>query len=74
MVDVAKLHCWDNAVMERFFRSLKIQRLNCQSFENHHEGVENVESYLYFYNYKRIHLAIGHLTPVEKMAELKKVA
>jgi hypothetical protein len=23
-----------------------------QSFANHHEVVENVESYLYFYNYK----------------------
>jgi transposase InsO family protein len=47
----------------RFFR-VKIKRV----FK------ENVESYLYFYNYKRIHLAIRHLTPVEKMAELKKVA
>jgi putative transposase len=45
-----------------------------QSFANHQEVVENVESYLYFYNYKRIHSAIGYLTPVEKMAELKKVA
>jgi hypothetical protein len=45
LVDVAKLHCWDNAVMERFFRSLKIQRLNCQSFENHHEG-EKINRFL----------------------------
>ena len=45
-----------------------------QSFANHQEVVENVESYLYFYNYKRIHSTIGYLTPVEKMSELKKVA
>ncbi|CAC9597453.1 hypothetical protein [uncultured Gammaproteobacteria bacterium] len=32
------------------------------------------ESYIYFYNYKRIHSAIGYMTPVQKMAELKKVA
>jgi transposase InsO family protein len=25
-------NCWDNAVMERFFRSLKTERLNYQSF------------------------------------------
>jgi hypothetical protein len=29
---------------------------------------------LYFYNYKRIHLTIGYMTPAQKMAELKKVA
>jgi len=43
--------------------------------------VQNVESYIYFYNYKRIHSAIGYITPafilpcgVQKMAELEKVA
>ncbi|WP_369179021.1 hypothetical protein [Candidatus Thiodubiliella endoseptemdiera] len=29
---------------------------------------------MYFYNYKRSHSAIGYITPVQKMAELKKVA
>jgi transposase InsO family protein len=67
-------NCWDNAVMERFFRSLKTERLNYQSFANHQEVVENVESYIYFYNYKRIHSVIGYITPAQKMAELKKVA
>ena len=76
-----KGNCWDNAVMERFFRSLKAERLNHQSFANHFEVVQNVESYIYFYNYKRIHSAIGYITPafilpcgVQKMAELEKVA
>jgi putative transposase len=45
-----------------------------QSFANHYEVVQNVESYIYFYNYKRIHSAIGYLTPAQKMAELEKVA
>lgn len=69
-----KGNCWDNAVMERFFRSLKTERLNYQSFTNHFEVVRNVESYIYFYNDKRIHSAMGYLTPAQKMAELKKVA
>jgi putative transposase len=60
--------------MERFFRSLKTERLSYQSFANYQEVVENVESYIYFYNYKRIHLVIGYITPTQKMAELKKVA
>ena len=69
-----KGNCWDNAVMERFFRSLKTERLNYQSFANHYEVVQNVESYIYFYNYKRIHSAIGYLTPAQKTDELTKVA
>ena len=64
----------NTAVMERFFRSLKAERLNHQSFANHFEVVQNVESYIYFYNYKRIHSAIGYITPAQKMAELEKVA
>ncbi|SMM98905.1 Mobile element protein [uncultured Candidatus Thioglobus sp.] len=67
-------NCWDNAIMERFFRSLKTEKLNYQSFASHQEVVENVESYIYFYNYKRIRSAIGYLTPVQKMDELKKAA
>ncbi|CAC9601951.1 hypothetical protein [uncultured Gammaproteobacteria bacterium] len=69
-----KGNCWDNAVMERFFRNLKAERLNYQSFANHFEVVQTVESYIYFYSYKRIHSAIGCLISVQKMAELGKVA
>ena len=65
---------WDNAVIERFFRSSKTERLNHQSFTNHCEVMQNVESYIYFYNYKRIHSSIGYMAPVQKMAELEKVA
>jgi putative transposase len=59
--------------MECFFRSLKTEGLNCQSFANHYEVVQNVGSYIYFYNYKRIHSVIGYIVPAQKMTELKKV-
>jgi len=36
--------------------------------------VQNVESYIYFYNYKRIHSVIRYMTPAQKIAELEKVA
>jgi transposase InsO family protein len=42
-----KGNCWDNAVMERFFRSLKTERLNYQSFANHYEVVQNVVQWHY---------------------------
>jgi putative transposase len=69
-----KGNCWDSAVMERFFRSPKTEQLNYQSFANYYKVVQNVESYIYFYNYKRIHSVTGYMTPAKKMAELKKMA
>lgn len=67
-------NCWDNSVMERFFRSLKSERLNYLSFTNHDAVVSIVESYIHFYNYKRLHSVIGYITPAEKMQILKKQA
>jgi transposase InsO family protein len=67
-------NCWDNAVMERFFRNLKTERLNQLRFINHEAVVSEVESYIYFYNYKRLNSAIDYMTPNQKFNELKKIA
>jgi len=67
-------NCWDNSVMERFFRSLKSERLNHLTFINQDAVCHNVESYIYFYNYTRLHSSLGYITPAQKMAQLKKVA
>lgn len=67
-------NCWDNAVMERFFRSLKTERLNHLSFINHLSAVQVVEKYIHFYNYKRLHSTLGYLTPNQKKTELKNSA
>ncbi len=55
--------------MERFFRSLKSERLNYLSFKNHQEVTEEVDSYIYFYNYKRLNSAINYMTPNENLIE-----
>jgi len=67
-------NCWDNAVMERFFRSLKTERLNYLSCINHQSVINTVDSYIRFYNYKRIHSAIDYKTPHQKTKEMKKAA
>jgi putative transposase len=67
-------NCWDNAVMERFFRSLKTEKLNRLSFMNHQSVITVVESYIRFYNYKRIHSAIGNITPAERTLEIRNAA
>jgi putative transposase len=65
---------WDNAVMERFFRSLKTERLNNMTFINHASVVDEVERYIRFYNYKRRHSSLGYMTPHQKYNKLKNVA
>lgn len=67
-------NCWDNAVMERFFRSLKTERLNHVSFINHGSAVCEVERYIQFYNYKRRHSVLDYMTPHQKYNELKNAA
>jgi putative transposase len=67
-------NCWDNAVMERFFRSLKTERLNTVSFINHQSVINEVENYIQFYNYKIRHYRIEYMTPHQKLNELKKMA
>lgn len=67
-------NCWDNAVMERFFRNLKTEKLNRLSFINHQSVVSVVETYIRFYNYKRLNSAIGNITPAERKIEIQKAA
>ncbi len=69
-----RANCWDNAVMERFFRNLKTERLNYLSFFNHSSLVSAVISYISFYNYKRLHSVIDYKTPHQKTKEMKKAA
>jgi putative transposase len=55
-------NCWDNAVMERFFRNLKTERLNHQNFTNYQEVVENVTIITgRFFNEREIHGIDGNL-------------
>ena len=67
-------NCWDNAVMERLFRNLKTERLNHLSFINHDAVIAEAESYIYFYNYKRLNSAIDYMTPNQKFNKLQKAA
>lgn len=67
-------NCWDNAVQERFFRSLKSEYLNDLSFINHQAVVSAVEHYIRYYNNKRINSVIGNISPAQKRQNLLNVA
>jgi putative transposase len=69
-----KGNCWDNAVMERFFLNLKMERVWQRSYANHHEARCDVADYIVsFYNCTRLHSKLGYLPPAayeQKMAEV----
>jgi transposase InsO family protein len=57
-------NCWDNAVMERFFLNLKMERVWRQDYANHTEAARDITDYIVaFYNTTRLHSALGNLPP-----------
>ena len=58
--------CYDNAVMEQFFWSLKQEWTHHESFADLNEARLSVFSYIEtFYNSRRIHQTLGYQTPNE---------
>lgn len=67
-------NCWDNAVQERFFRSLKSEYLNGLIFINHRAVLDAVTFYIRYYNNKRLNSVIDYITPAQKRREMLNVA
>lgn len=58
--------CWDNAVAESFFHTLKTELTNHYQFNNQKEAKNIIFEYIeVFYNRIRIHSANNYLAPVE---------
>ena len=58
--------CWDNAVAERFFRSLKSERTNHRSYLTRDEVKRDVIDYIeMFYNSRRLHSYLDYMSPNE---------
>ena len=59
-------NCHDNAVTERFFTSLKSERVNYRQYKTRDEAMIDIADYIEpFYNQKRRHSTLGNLSPVE---------
>lgn len=59
-----KGNCWDNAVMERFFLNLKMERVWQRDYANHAEAMTDIADYIVgFYNSVRLHSKLGNLPP-----------
>jgi len=58
--------CWDNAAIESFFSSLKIERVRKKNYQTRDEARADVFDYIErFYNPRRRHSTLGYVSPDE---------
>lgn len=61
-----KGHCYDNAVVESFFHTLKTEHTNFYKYRIREEAKSSIFEYIeVFYNRQRSHSTIGYLSPEE---------
>ncbi|WP_240315472.1 IS3 family transposase [Aquimarina longa] len=69
-----KANCWDNAVAESFFKTLKAELVYHHSFKTIQEAKTAVFDYIeVWYNRKRLHSSLGYKTPIEVEIEFYKL-
>ena len=64
--------CWDNAVAESFFHTLKTELIYLEAYATHEEAQTGIFEYIeVFYNRQRCHSANGYLAPLAYEQALK---
>jgi transposase InsO family protein len=58
--------CWDNAVAESFFHTLKVELVHRNKFKTRDEAKRKIFEYVeMYYNRRRAHSTLGNLSPFE---------
>jgi putative transposase len=65
---------WDNAVVERFFGSLKHDWIFKIAQPTREHMKKNVAAYMRYYNLERLHTSNGNQPPINYENSLKKVS
>lgn len=61
-----KANCWDNAVAESFFKTLKTELIYHYNYHTRNQAEVAVFEYIeVWYNRKRLHSSLGYVTPME---------
>jgi putative transposase len=67
-----RANAWDNAPMESFFKTLKVERIYQVRYETRGQARLDIVDWIEgFYNRQRLHSSIGYRTPVEVESMLK---
>ncbi len=56
-------NCWDNAPMERFFRSYKTEWMPVEGYRTFADASIDIAEYVRHYNHERGHSYNGYLSP-----------
>lgn len=68
-----KGNCWDNAVAESFFGSLKQERVQWYDYQRRDEARQDIVQYIsIFYNSYRLHSTLDYVCPNDFEKQLKK--
>ena len=63
--------CWDNAVAESFFGSLKQERVQWRHYQTRYEAQQDILNYIsMFYNSHRLHSTLDYMSPDEYEKQL----
>jgi len=61
-----KANCWDNAPMESFFKTLKVERIHRYRYQTRDEARADIVNWIEgFYNARRLHSALNYQSPVQ---------
>lgn len=66
-----KGNCWDNAVAESFFKTIKYECLYRYKFNTYHQLYQCISDYIMWYNTLRLHSSLHYKTPLQKEIELR---
>ena len=66
-----KGNCWDNAVAESFFKTIKHEWLNRFKFNSYNQLYKSINNYINWYNTKRLHSSLDYLSPLEMEIRLR---
>ncbi len=71
-------NCWDNAVAESFFGSLKQERVQWENYQTRYEAQQDILNYIsMFYNSYRLHSSLDYSSPNDfesKRLDVREVA
>ncbi len=66
-----RANCWDNATMESFFKTLKVERIHLLRYDTRALAKLDIVDWIEgFYNRRRMHSSIGYKTPVDVESNL----
>nr|WP_230390002.1 integrase core domain-containing protein [Piscirickettsia salmonis] len=69
-----KGRCIDNVYIERFWRSIKHEKIKLCEFDDIHELEDLIAEYIHHYNHERPHQALGDFVPAEVFSEAKIIS